>query len=64
MAFTVSNFLKCKNNGEKITMLTAYDYSTAKLFNDEKIETVAELRKKWLEIKNMEKSHDSNTKKN
>ena len=34
------------------------------VFNDEKIETVAELRKKWLEIKNMEKSHGSNTKKN
>jgi MazG family protein len=34
------------------------------VFNDEKIETVAELRKKWLKIKNMEKSHDSNTKKN
>jgi MazG family protein len=34
------------------------------VFNDEKIETVAELRKKWLEIKNMEKSHDSITKKN
>ena len=34
------------------------------VFNNEKIETVAELRKKWLEIKNMEKSHDSNTKKN
>ena len=34
------------------------------VFNDEKIETVAELRKKWLEIKNMEKSQDSNTKKN
>ena len=34
------------------------------VFNDDKIETVAELRKKWLEIKNMEKSHDSNTKKN
>ena len=34
------------------------------VFNDEKIETVAELRKKWLEIKNMEKSLDSNTKKN
>jgi tetrapyrrole methylase family protein/MazG family protein len=34
------------------------------VFNDKKIETVAELRKKWLEIKNMEKSHDSNTKKN
>src|SRR6056300_123000 len=34
------------------------------VFNEEKIETVAELRKKWLELKNMEKSHDSNTKKN
>ena len=34
------------------------------VFNDEKIETVAELRKKWLEIKNMEKSQSSNTKKN
>ena len=34
------------------------------VFNDEEIETVAELRKKWLEIKNMEKSHNSNTKKN
>ncbi len=40
MAFTVSNFLKCKKTGEKITMLTAYDYSTAKLFNDEKIDSI------------------------
>lgn len=40
MAFTVSNFLKCKKNNEKITMLTAYDYSTAKLFNDEKIDSI------------------------
>lgn len=40
MAFTVSNFMKNKENGEKITMLTAYDYSTAKLFNDEKIDAI------------------------
>ncbi len=31
--FTVSSFLKAKKNGEKISMLTAYDYSTAKLLD-------------------------------
>ena len=34
------------------------------VFNDEKIETVAELRKKWLEIKEMEESPCNNPKKN
>mgnify|MGYP003171562875 FL=1 len=32
MKTTVSTVQKMKDNGEKITMLTAYDYSTAKLF--------------------------------
>ncbi len=34
------------------------------VFNDEKIETVAELRKKWLEIKKIEKSSSDISKKN
>jgi tetrapyrrole methylase family protein/MazG family protein/ATP diphosphatase len=34
------------------------------VFNDEKIETVAELRKKWLEIKDIEKSSSILPKKN
>lgn len=34
------------------------------VFNDEKIETVAELRKKWLEIKDIEKSSSIIPKKN
>jgi tetrapyrrole methylase family protein/MazG family protein/ATP diphosphatase len=34
------------------------------VFSDEKIETVAELRKKWLEIKDIEKSSSSIPKKN
>ena len=34
------------------------------VFSGEKIETVAELRKKWLEIKNMEKSPGNYPKKN
>lgn len=32
--FTVSSFLKAKQKGEKISMLTAYDYSTAKLLDE------------------------------
>ena len=31
MKTTVSTVQKMKDNGEKITMLTAYDYSTAKI---------------------------------
>jgi len=34
------------------------------VFGDEKIETVAELRKKWLEIKDIEKGSSAVTKKN
>ena len=34
MKTTVSTVQKMKDNGEKITMLTAYDYSTAKLFDE------------------------------
>ena len=33
------------------------------VFNDEKIETVAELRKRWQEIKKMEESHRTEPKK-
>ncbi|QXM07092.1 3-methyl-2-oxobutanoate hydroxymethyltransferase [Crassaminicella indica] len=32
--FTVSSFQKAKKDGEKISMLTAYDYSTAKLLDE------------------------------
>lgn len=34
MKNTVSTFQAAKDNGEKITMLTAYDYSTAKLMDE------------------------------
>lgn len=33
MRNTVSTFQELKNKGEKITMLTAYDYSMAKLID-------------------------------
>ena len=35
---TVSLFQKQKNNNEKIAMLTAYDYSTAKILDEAEIE--------------------------
>lgn len=34
MKNTVTTFQKAKNDGEKLTMLTAYDYSTAKLIDE------------------------------
>lgn len=38
--FTVSSFLQAKTNNEKITMLTAYDYSMAKIVNDAGIDAI------------------------
>lgn len=38
--FTVSSFLKSKKNGEKISMLTAYDYSTAKLLDEAGVDSL------------------------
>lgn len=38
--FTVSSFLQAKANNEKITMLTAYDYSMAKIVNDAGIDSI------------------------
>ncbi|MDO4799170.1 MAG: 3-methyl-2-oxobutanoate hydroxymethyltransferase [Bacillota bacterium] len=38
--FTISDFKKRKHNGEKITMVTAYDYSTAKLVEEAEIDTI------------------------
>lgn len=38
--FTVSSFLQAKANKEKITMLTAYDYSMAKIVNDAGIDSI------------------------
>ncbi|SHK41248.1 ketopantoate hydroxymethyltransferase [Tepidibacter formicigenes DSM 15518] len=38
--FTVTSFLEAKNKNEKITMLTAYDYSTAKLIDEAGIESI------------------------
>ncbi|MDF2592773.1 MAG: panB, partial [Clostridia bacterium] len=32
--FTVASFLKSKKDGRKISMLTAYDYSMAKLLDE------------------------------
>lgn len=40
MKNTVITLKKQKEEGDKITMLTAYDYSTAKLINDAGIETI------------------------
>lgn len=38
--FTVSSFLKAKEKGEKISMLTAYDYSTAKLLDEAGVDSL------------------------
>ena len=40
MKKTVSTVRKQKENGEKITMLTAYDYSTAKLMDEAGIDMI------------------------
>ena len=40
MKNTVSTLLAQKQNGEKITMLTAYDYSTAKLIDEAGVNTI------------------------
>lgn len=40
MKQTVTTLQKMKDNGEKISMLTAYDYSTAKLFDEAGIHTI------------------------
>lgn len=37
MKNTVCSFKKAKENGEKLTMLTAYDYSTAKLIDESNV---------------------------
>ncbi|OPJ56273.1 3-methyl-2-oxobutanoate hydroxymethyltransferase [Alkalithermobacter paradoxus] len=38
--FTVTSFAECKQRNEKITMLTGYDYSTAKLIDEAGIECI------------------------
>lgn len=40
MKNTVSTFKKAKENKEKLTMLTAYDYSTARLFDEAGISSI------------------------
>lgn len=40
MKNTVSTFKKAKENKQKLTMLTAYDYSTAKLFDEAGINSI------------------------
>ncbi len=40
MKNTVSTFKKAKENKQKLTMLTAYDYSTAKLFDDAGVDSI------------------------
>lgn len=40
MKKTVSTFQDAKKNGEKLTMLTAYDYSTAKLIDEAGIDSI------------------------
>lgn len=40
MKFTTDYFKKCKASGEKITMLTAYDYTTASLVDAAGIESI------------------------
>ena len=36
----INNFQKLKDNNEKIAMLTAYDYSTAKVLDEAKIDGI------------------------
>lgn len=38
--FTTNSFIDSKKNGEKISMLTAYDYSTAKLLDESGVDTI------------------------
>jgi 3-methyl-2-oxobutanoate hydroxymethyltransferase len=38
--FTVSDFQECKRTGKKITMLTAYDYPTAKIIDESGIDAI------------------------
>jgi len=38
--FTVTDFKKCKMNGKKITMLTAYDYPTAKIMDESGVDAI------------------------
>lgn len=40
MKNTVTTFLKAKQEGKKLSMLTAYDYSTAKLINSANIDAI------------------------
>ncbi|HIZ17467.1 MAG TPA: 3-methyl-2-oxobutanoate hydroxymethyltransferase [Firmicutes bacterium] len=40
MKITTSYFAESKNNGNKITMLTAYDYTTAKLIDESGIDAI------------------------
>jgi 3-methyl-2-oxobutanoate hydroxymethyltransferase len=38
--FTTSDFLKSKESGRKISMLTAYDYPTAKILDESGIDSI------------------------
>ena len=40
MKKTVTTFSKAKQSGEKLTMLTAYDYSTAKLMDESGVDAI------------------------
>ena len=40
MKNTVVTFKQAKEKGEKLTMLTAYDYSTAKLIDEARINAI------------------------
>ena len=40
MKKTVTTFAKAKQSGEKLTMLTAYDYSTAKLMDESGVDAI------------------------
>ena len=50
MKNTVLTFQQAKENGEKLTMLTAYDYSTAKLIDEAGVNLLRIQSTMWIKM--------------